>query len=137
MKIPLLVDRTVFQQYVSLRIKEVCEKSHRAHILGILNILFEEMVKDLESGNEIKILNFCTVKHITSKKKRYLNLFSKQVEESSGLSRRTIIKIPRKLKLLIVKHLDAEKSLAATEEVDNAKKMVKLAREAEKGKSNG
>jgi nucleoid DNA-binding protein len=52
-----------------LLVKILKHNVHNAHILSIINILLEELVKDLMNGNEIKIINFGTfyIKNIKPK----------------------------------------------------------------------
>lgn len=53
-----------------LIIKELNHCVHNAHIFSIINILVEELIKELLVGNEIKIINFGTfyIKTINPKK---------------------------------------------------------------------
>lgn len=50
-----VVSKRGLWQYVNLKIKRLI---HHYHVFAVISILFEEMVKDMQAGKEIKIANF-------------------------------------------------------------------------------
>lgn len=53
---------------------------HRLHILSIINILIDEMIKELKQGNEIKIPGFGTFTVNELKPKKIRSVVSKKIK---------------------------------------------------------
>lgn len=67
--------------YVNRKIKR---SIHSYHVFSIISILFEEMVKDLQDGKEIKIGNFGTFILKKMKPRKYHHLVLRKIMESPG-----------------------------------------------------
>jgi nucleoid DNA-binding protein len=67
-----------------LIIKELNHCVHNAHILSVINILLDEMVKELLFGNEIKIINFGTFYIKRIKPKRIKSVASGNITTTKG-----------------------------------------------------
>lgn len=53
---------------------------HRLHVISIINILIEELVKELRIGNEIKLPNFGIFKIKELKPKKIRNIATKDIK---------------------------------------------------------
>ena len=63
-------------RYINRKIRRVI---HHYHVFGVITILFDEILKDLKSGKEIKIFNFGTLVLKKTKPRRHYDLIHKQV----------------------------------------------------------
>lgn len=81
MNIPTSISKKVLWQYVNLKINR---SIHHAHVYSVISILFDEMVRDLVNGKEIKIGNFGTLILKQMKPRKYHNVRHKQVMQSRG-----------------------------------------------------
>lgn len=54
----LSISKRTLWRYVNQKIKRLV---HRYHVLAVITLLFEEMVKDLRAGKLIKIINLGTI----------------------------------------------------------------------------
>lgn len=68
-------------QYVNLKINRMI---HHYHVFSVITILFEEMLKDLKDGKQIKIMNFGILSLKNMKPRRYHDVVQRQVKESRG-----------------------------------------------------
>ncbi len=82
---------------------------HHYHIFSVISILFDEMVKDLKKGKEIKIFNFGVLKLMNTKPRKYHDFRFQKVMQSDG---HKIMKftLNNKIKKKICSHLDIEKT---------------------------
>lgn len=64
MNIPINITKRILWQYVNIKINRVV---HTFHVLGVITILFSEMIKDLKGGIEIKIHNLGTLRLVKTK----------------------------------------------------------------------
>ena len=53
-KLPNNIDKRTLWRYVN---KKINRKIQSFHVISVINILFDEMIKDLKAGNLIKIFN--------------------------------------------------------------------------------
>jgi nucleoid DNA-binding protein len=60
--------------------RKISHKVHRIHILSIINILIDEMIKELKSGKDIKILGLGTFSLNDLKSKKIINVVSKKIK---------------------------------------------------------
>jgi nucleoid DNA-binding protein len=67
--------------YVNRKIKRLI---HHYHIFSVISILFEEMIKDLKSGKEIKIINLGTLVLKTMPPRKYHDVRFHKVMQSPG-----------------------------------------------------
>jgi nucleoid DNA-binding protein len=81
MKIPTSISKKVLWQYVNLKIRR---SIHHAHVFSVITILFDEMIKDLISGKEIKIINFGTLVLKQMKPRKYHDVRYMCVMQSDG-----------------------------------------------------
>lgn len=68
-------------QYVNQKTNRLI---HHYHVLSVITILFEEMVKDLIKGQEIKIHNFGTLVLKVLKPRRYFDVTQQKIMQSKG-----------------------------------------------------
>lgn len=68
-------------RYVNRKIDNII---NHAHVLSVISILFEEMLKDLKSGKEIKINNLGTLLLWKTKPRRYHNVRFHQIMQSES-----------------------------------------------------
>ena len=76
------IDKKYLSEYVSRNINYMI---HARHVRSIINILFEEMQKDLISGKKIRIFNFGTLILKEMRPRYHHNLKLKKFVWSSGL----------------------------------------------------
>ena len=98
-------------QYVN---KKINRSIHHSHVLGVITILFDEMIKDFDLGKQIRIHNLGTFSLQNTKGRRHYNFSTKQVEQSKPhrIMKFGLMKgVHRKLLSLI----DVGKTLAARE----------------------
>src|SRR5579864_5560825 len=67
--------------YVNRKIKRLI---HHYHVFGVISILFEEMIKDLKSGKEIKIVNLGTLMLKDMPPRKYHDVRFHRMMESPG-----------------------------------------------------
>jgi nucleoid DNA-binding protein len=67
--------------YVNRKIKR---SIHHYHVFSVISILFEEMVKDLQEGKEIKIANFGIFILKDMPPRRYHHVILRKIMESPG-----------------------------------------------------
>jgi nucleoid DNA-binding protein len=68
-------------RYINRKIKRVI---HHYHVFSIISILFEEMVKDLQDGKEIKIVNLGTFILKDMPPRKYHHVIFRKIMESPG-----------------------------------------------------
>lgn len=78
--IPTNVSKRNLWRYVNQRIKRII---HHYHVFGVISILFEEILKDLKQGKEIKIFNFGTISLRETKPRWYHDINQKKLVLSS------------------------------------------------------
>jgi nucleoid DNA-binding protein len=98
------ISRAALRRYVNKKIKRAV---HTYHVLGIINILFDEMLKDLKDGKEIKIFNLGVLSLKPTKPRRYYNVVFKKTMMSNG-KKILRFKMARNLHKKIITHLDTE-----------------------------
>ncbi len=64
--------------------KKLKGKIHHYHVFAVLNILFDEMIKDLKNGNTIKIHNFGTLMLKILPPRGYHSLATGKTEQSKS-----------------------------------------------------
>ena len=67
--------------YVNRKIKRLI---HHYHVFSVISILFEEMIKDLKGGKEIKIVNLGTIVLKDMPPRRYHDVRFHRMMESPG-----------------------------------------------------
>lgn len=67
--------------YVNRKIKRLI---HHYHVFSVISILFEEMIKDLKNGKEIKIVNLGTLMLKDMPPRKYHDVRYHRVMESPG-----------------------------------------------------
>jgi nucleoid DNA-binding protein len=94
-------------RYVNRKIKRLL---HRYHVLAVINILFEEILKDLRQGKSIKIVNLGTITLQPTKPRWYHNVRLRQMVLSPGHRIMRFLLAPSIHKKL-VSFLDLDKTL--------------------------
>lgn len=77
----LSVNKRTLWRYVNRKMHRLI---HHYHVFAIITILFEEMIKDLISGKEIRIFNFGTLSLKNMKPRRYHDVTQRRVVLSKG-----------------------------------------------------
>ncbi len=77
----LSVSKRDLWHYVNRKIKRLI---HHYHVFSVISILFDEMIKDLRSGKEIKIANFGTLLLKDTPPRKYHDVRFQRVMESPG-----------------------------------------------------
>src|ERR1700722_2600715 len=67
-----------------LLIKRLNHFVHNGHILSVINIFFDELVKEILAGNEIRIINFGTFSIKDLKGKRFRDIVSQKIALSKS-----------------------------------------------------
>ena len=67
--------------YVNRKIKRLI---HHYHVFSVISILFEEMIRDLKDGKEIKITNFGTLVLKDTPPRKYHDVRFRKMMESPG-----------------------------------------------------
>lgn len=83
---------------------------HHAHVFSVMNILFEEMLKDFVEGKSIEIYNFGDFIIKELKPRRFFNVSTRKIDQSYGY---TILrfKLVRKIKKKLCKFLDFDTTI--------------------------
>jgi nucleoid DNA-binding protein len=98
------ISRAVLRRYVNFKIKKAV---HTYHVLGIINILFSEMLGDLKAGKDIKVFNLGVLRLEPTNPRRYYNVVFKKTMMSSG-KKILRFKLASKIHNKIIAHLDTE-----------------------------
>jgi nucleoid DNA-binding protein len=102
------INKKIFWRFVNKKVKNIV---NHYHILGVINILFEEMAQDLKDGKEIKIYNFCTLQLKKMPGRRFHHITLKKLVFAEG-RKHIKIKMPKKIKLKITRLLDLNKTFS-------------------------
>ena|SRR5579885_1892624 len=105
-EIPTNVTKRVFWRYVNIKIKRII---HHYHVFAVISILFEEMLKDLKEGKEIKIFNLGSLWLKETKPRWYHDVNKRQVVLSKS-NRILKFRLARKLKKRLIESLDIDKT---------------------------
>lgn len=107
MKFNESIDKRKLWRYVN---KKIGRTIHHYHVLSVISILFDEIVKDLKSERKIKIYNFGTLLSKSMKPRKYFNVRHQKVMESRGSRILRFILAPT-LRKKIINKLDLDKTL--------------------------
>jgi nucleoid DNA-binding protein len=77
----LSISKRDLWHYVNRKIKRLI---HHYHVFSIISLLFEEMIKDLQAGKDIKIANFGTLMLKDTPPRKYHDVRLRRVMESPG-----------------------------------------------------
>ncbi len=101
------INKRMLWHYVNRKIKRII---HHYHVLSIITILFDEMIKDLKRGKAIKIFNFGKLELKPLKPRKYFDVRHQKVMQSVGhrILRFTLAPSIRKK---LVEHLDLDKNV--------------------------
>jgi nucleoid DNA-binding protein len=105
--IPDSINRRVFWRYINKKINRFV---HHYHVASIIDILFEEIVKDLKSGKPIKIFNFGILELKNTKPRLYHDVVRKEMVLSKGY-RILRFKLTPPLRKKLCEYLDIDKTL--------------------------
>jgi len=100
------IRKDAFCRFVSNKINNILELSH---ICSVINILLDEMIKDLTEGKSIEIYNFGTLELKKIDNRPYHNINNGQLLMSKGQRAMRFTLLP-KIKNIIKKNLDIEKT---------------------------
>lgn len=78
---PLNISKRDLWHYVNRKIKRLI---HHYHVFSVISLLFEEMLRDLKAGKEIKIVNLGTLVLKDTPPRKYHDVRFHRVMESSG-----------------------------------------------------
>lgn len=101
------ISKRDFWRYVNRKFRKLF---HHYHIYNIINILFDEMIKDLKSGKTINIFNFGKLRLQQNMPRKHFDVVTRQVEISKS---NNIMKfdLSSKIKNKVRQHLDLSKTL--------------------------
>lgn len=103
----LSIDKRKLWHYVNLKLNRMI---HHYHVLSVITILFDEMLKDLKNGKKIKIMNFGTLMLKDLKPRKYFDVRHQKVMQSTGNRiMRFVLVAPLRKKM--TEHLDLDKTL--------------------------
>jgi nucleoid DNA-binding protein len=103
----LSISKRDLWHYVNRKIKRLI---HHYHVFSVISILFDEMIKDLKSGKEIKITNLGTLVLKDTPPRKYHDVrFHKMMESSGHRVMRLFLAKPIRRKLC--EFLDLDKKL--------------------------
>ena len=100
------ISRRNLWRYVNRKIKRII---HHYHVNAVITILFEEMLKDLVQGKEIKIANFGTLLLKKTKPRKHHNVLLRQMVVAPG---RRLMRffLTKKIHRKLIEFLDLDKS---------------------------
>lgn len=103
------IDKRSLWKYVNKKIKR---SIHHAHVFSVICIMFEEMIKDLILGKEIKITNFGTFRLKEMKPRKYHNVKYRCLVQSDA---HNILRfsLSSKIKKKICEYLDIDKTFGS------------------------
>lgn len=78
---PLSVSKRDLWYYVNRKLKKLI---HHYHVFAVISILFDEMIKDLKAGKEIKIVNLGTLVLKDTPPRKYHDVRFRRMMESPG-----------------------------------------------------
>lgn len=93
-------------RYINRKIKRTI---HHYHVFSVIAILFEEIIKDLKIGKEIKIVNLGTLSLRKTKPRLYHNVKYKKVMLSKGY-RLLKFSLAAKIRKKLRAHVDLDKT---------------------------
>jgi nucleoid DNA-binding protein len=104
---PNSIDKKKLWLYVNKKINRII---HHYHVIAVISILFEEMIKDLKDGKKIKIANFGTFELKNMPARKYHDLWKKKtmLGKPTRLIKFTLFK---KIIKKIREHIDIESSI--------------------------
>lgn len=109
MNIPNSINRKILWQYVNLKINR---SIHHAHVLSVIVILFDEIIKELIRGNDIKIVNFGTLKLKEMKPRWYHNVKYRRLMKSESHKILRFTMAP-KIRKIMCDFLDIDKTFGS------------------------
>lgn len=101
------ISRRSLWRFVNQKINRLV---HHYHVASIIDILFQEIIKDLKAGKSIKVFNFGTLTLQKTKPRRYHNVVHRQVMLSKGYRILKFTLAPQ-IRKKLCDHLDIDKTL--------------------------
>lgn len=95
-------------RYVNLKLNR---SIHRYHVFAVINILFEEMAKDLASSKPIKIGNLGTIRLEQTKPRYFYHAKLRQLSRSSGRKLMKFV-LSKKMHDKLINYWDLDKYLS-------------------------
>lgn len=92
-------------RYVNRKIKRLI---HHYHVFAVISMLFEEMVKDLQAGKEIKIANFGSLMLKEMPPRKYHDVRLHRIMQSPG-HRTMRLFLAKPIRKKLIESLDKEK----------------------------
>ena len=86
-------NKTTLWKFVS---KQINHKIHRLHVMSVVSILLEELIRELKLGNKINIGNFGTFELRELRPKKVRNIATKQIK-FVGKTKALRLKLSKKL----------------------------------------
>lgn len=78
---PNSISKKVLWRYVNQKVRRMF---NHYHVLGVITILFDEILKDLKDGKPIKIFNFGTLALKETKPRLHYDIVQKRVVQSKS-----------------------------------------------------
>lgn len=105
-ELPINISKRMFWKYVNKKIKGFF---HHYHVFNIINILFEEIVKDLKQEKTLKIFNFGELQLKSTKPRKYFDVNKQRVEMSKSNKNLRFL-LSSKIKNKICQNIDINKT---------------------------
>lgn len=104
--LPTSINKRIIWRYVNKKINGII---HSYHVFSIISILFDEIIKDLKAGKEIKIFNFGLLSTKSTKPRMYHNVSSRTFMQSPGYKIIRFSLAPQ-IRKKICQHIDIDKT---------------------------
>lgn len=101
----LSISKRDLWHYVNRKIKRLI---HHYHVFSVISILFDEMIKDLKNGKEIKIANLGTIVLKDTPPRKYHDVRFHRIMESPG-HRVMRLFLAKTIRKKLVESLDLDK----------------------------
>lgn len=102
--LPDNITKRILWRYVNKKIKR---SIHHYHVFSVITILFEEIIKDLKLGKDVKIFNFGTLSLKKLPPRKYHDINARQVKQASSHKILRFV-LSNKLRNILRDHLDME-----------------------------
>lgn len=104
---PTSISKRILWRFVNQKIRRLVNS---AHVFSVMTILFEEILKDLKRGKEIRLFNFGKLSLNPTKPRKYFDVRYQKVMQSKGHRILRFILAPA-LNKKLRQHLNIDKNI--------------------------